>query len=336
MFLANLADRFSPLTAHTSNIRQLMALHWPTFFTRLGSAIVFAAVMISGLLWNEWGFAALAALIQFLCLRDYFRLMKKIHQSRSDRLVYWLSQLSGLLLLIAVQLSIAKASPSLGIGWQGKSGHPPGTLAVNIYQDVRPALLSSYRVTYWPLILFLPALIFLVAGLSENRSLMQAQTAFSGLMYIVLPCILLLALYQLAWHLPLVLVLCIWMNDTMAYLVGSFIGRTPFSKISPKKTWEGTAGGAILTITGAAITAWLIPHQSIPMYTGIALCAAITGTAGDLLESKLKRIAGVKDSGTMMPGHGGALDRFDSLLIATPFAFAYAYLLIEVLPIKIF
>jgi phosphatidate cytidylyltransferase len=128
------------------------------------------------------------------------------------------------------------------------------------------------------------------------------------------------------WAWPLFLVLCIWTNDTMAYLVGSFIGRTPFSPISPKKTWEGTAGGAILTVAGAALWAYFSERFLMRDVVAVALCAAIAGTAGDLLESKLKRLAGVKDSGTLMPGHGGALDRFDSLLVATPFAFCYLYL----------
>src|SRR5690606_30724757 len=136
--------------------------------------------------------------------------------------------------------------------------------------------------------------------------------------------VMLLYLRHLSLCIPLALVLMIWMNDTMAYLVGSFIGKTPFSKISPKKTWEGTGGGVLLTLIGAVIWGYYSPYYQMTDWIMLALCACIGGTAGDLLESKLKRLADVKDSGTMMPGHGGALDRFDSLLIATPFAFAYA------------
>lgn len=297
-----------------------MALHWPTFFTRLGSAIVFAAVMMAGLLWNEWSFAALAAIIQALCIRDYFRLMEKIQQSPKGVAVYGTTQLAAGILLCAVQLSA-----------HGQAASELRQAAVELYRDARPAANLGYHTSYWPALLFLPALIFLVAGLSAKRTLAQAHTAFGALLYISLPCILLLPLYRMAPYLPLVLILCIWMNDTMAYLVGSVIGRTPFSVISPKKTWEGTVGGAVLTLTGAGVAAWRIPGQSVILYLAIALCAAIAGTAGDLLESKLKRTAGVKDSGTMMPGHGGALDRFDSLLIASPFAFSCAYLLHNVI-----
>jgi len=127
---------------------------------------------------------------------------------------------------------------------------------------------------------------------------------------------------------PCLIIFSIWINDTMAYIVGSLIGKTPLSKISPQKTWEGTMGGVILAIvvsficlqiiySGLKVEAW-----KIVMITAIA---AITGTFGDLFESKLKRMANVKDSGTLMPGHGGFLDRFDSLLFAIPFVWLYVY-----------
>ncbi|NDF99277.1 MAG: phosphatidate cytidylyltransferase, partial [Chitinophagia bacterium] len=117
--------------------------------------------------------------------------------------------------------------------------------------------------------------------------------------------------------LPLFVLACMWINDTMAYLVGSFIGRTPLSAISPKKTWEGTIGGVVLTVL---IAAFLLPRilgegsvagspSVLDDYDGyiMAFLAAVFGTAGDLFESKLKRMAGVKDSGRILPGHGGWL-----------------------------
>ena len=112
----------------------------------------------------------------------------------------------------------------------------------------------------------------------------------------------------------------------MAYIVGSKIGRTPLSKISPKKTWEGTAGGAVLCIIIIAILGATIPAArqiDVKHWVIIAAICAVFGTLGDLLESKLKRLAKVKDSGSFMPGHGGFLDRFDSLLLATVFVWLY-------------
>lgn len=131
---------------------------------------------------------------------------------------------------------------------------------------------------------------------------------------------------------PCVIIGAIWINDTMAYLVGSIFGKTPLSSISPKKTWEGTLGGIVLCI---ALVVWIthslemtigLPNQH---WAAIGAICAIAGTAGDLLESKLKRMANVKDSGSLMPGHGGFLDRFDSLLVAIPFVWLYLQLFVR-------
>lgn len=167
--------------------------------------------------------------------------------------------------------------------------------------------------------------------------------SFLSLLYIVLP-ILLLADMAVQFQVfssrqqgvsyatlfsplfPCAVIFSIWINDTMAYIVGSMIGKTPFSKISPKKTWEGTGGGALLCVVVIAALSRLIPAAreiSLQHWIAVAALAAVFGTLGDLLESKLKRMAGVKDSGRIMPGHGGFLDRFDSLLIATPFVWLY-------------
>jgi phosphatidate cytidylyltransferase len=163
-----------------------------------------------------------------------------------------------------------------------------------------------------------------------------------GLIYITLPCILMVFLsmkiiisgeiaitgffYPFSYLIPCGIIFSIWINDTMAYLVGSFIGKTPLTKISPKKTWEGTAGGALLCVVTIAVLGYYVPIAkviSVQHWAIIAAICAIFGTLGDLLESKLKRMADVKDSGSFMPGHGGFLDRFDSLLIAVPAVWLY-------------
>ncbi|MDR3679012.1 MAG: phosphatidate cytidylyltransferase [Flavipsychrobacter sp.] len=270
-----------------------MALNLPTFYKRTGSAIVFSIVMLGGMLWNVYAFFVLAIAIQVLCLRDYFRLIKKI-----DKETYrhkWLpvmTQAAGLLLLLLVFMSYN---------------------------------FGGATVAYWPALLCVPMLIILATALSKKNSFMEGLQALGGMLYILLPVSLLLFMRMTSLAIPLALVLMIWVNDTMAYLVGSFIGKRPFSPISPNKTWEGTAGGALLTIGAAALWGHYAPWYHMTDWMALAFCAAVAGTAGDLLESKLKRIAKVKDSGTLMPGHGGALDRFDSLLVAAPFAFVYVY-----------
>jgi len=129
---------------------------------------------------------------------------------------------------------------------------------------------------------------------------------------------------------PIAIIFSIWINDTMAYIVGSLIGKTPFSKISPKKTWEGTGGGAVLCVIVIALLGAFIPAAqtvSPKDWIIIAVLCAVCGTLGDLFESKLKRMAHVKDSGSFMPGHGGFLDRFDSLLLAAPAVWIYLKLM---------
>ncbi len=128
---------------------------------------------------------------------------------------------------------------------------------------------------------------------------------------------------------PCGIIFSIWINDTMAYIVGSFIGKTPLTKISPKKTWEGTIGGALLCIITISLIGKAMGFYTPQNWIIIASCCAIFGTIGDLLESKLKRMAKVKDSGSIMPGHGGFLDRFDSLLVTTPFVALYYFLVMN-------
>jgi phosphatidate cytidylyltransferase len=147
-----------------------------------------------------------------------------------------------------------------------------------------------------------------------------------GIIYLSFPFAALRDLYKHStdfftgpnWVLPMLIIASIWVNDTMAYFVGSLFGKTPLSPISPKKTWEGTIGGAVLAVLVIGIGGQFIWNFPINTLVFIAATAAIAGTLGDLLESKIKRMANVKDSGNIMPGHGGFLDRFDSLLLAAP------------------
>ena len=120
----------------------------------------------------------------------------------------------------------------------------------------------------------------------------------------------------------------VWLDDTGAYLVGSLIGKHKlFERISPKKSWEGSIGGGVVAIGVSFILAHYFPFMSMIEWAGLALAVVIFGTWGDLTESLLKRQLHVKDSGTILPGHGGMLDRFDSSLMAIPAAVVYLYAL---------
>jgi phosphatidate cytidylyltransferase len=208
-------------------------------------------------------------------------------------------------------------------------------------------VINAFRISevgFWMLV---------VGGIAINIDTLLARKgkliahSLMGLLYISLTLGLFISLGKLEfsnlgnrseWReygviLPCFTIVCMWVNDTMAYIVGSLIGKTPFSTISPKKTWEGTIGGIIFCsiIVGLAafsIDGYFVFNQSPSSWCFLAAIAAIFGTLGDLFESKLKRLAGVKDSGQMMPGHGGFLDRFDSLLLATPFVWLYVWLFV--------
>ena len=128
--------------------------------------------------------------------------------------------------------------------------------------------------------------------------------------------------------LPLSVFIFLWTNDTGAYCIGSLIGKHRlFERISPKKSWEGSIGGGVVAIGVSFILAHYFPFMSMMEWAGLALVVVIFGTWGDLTESLLKRQLHVKDSGNILPGHGGMLDRFDSSLMAIPAAVVYLYAL---------
>ncbi|MGI8580677.1 MAG: phosphatidate cytidylyltransferase [Chitinophagaceae bacterium] len=220
-----------------------MAFNLQTFKTRTLTAIVFAIVMVTGLLLNQWSFIILFAVIHFGCWWEFIKILKKINP---EKFRYYL---------------------------------PLGLLYISL-----------------PIFLMFYLRFALLIHVTDNYSK-------------IIPCMIIFS---------------IWINDTMAYIVGSLIGKTPFSKISAKKTWEGTIGGVILCVAAMALISWWLNFNVI-VFTVIAAICAVFGTLGDLLESKLKRLAQIKDSGNILPGHGGFLDRFDSLLIATPFVWLYLY-----------
>ena len=133
--------------------------------------------------------------------------------------------------------------------------------------------------------------------------------------------------------LPLSVFVCLWLNDMGAYCVGSLLGRHKlFPRISPGKSWEGSIGGGLLVVALAWAYGWYENQQGIALlnewqWAGLGLVIVVFGTWGDLVESLFKRTLGIKDSGNILPGHGGMLDRFDSSLLAIPAAVIYLYTL---------
>lgn len=286
-----------------------MAFNLQTFKTRALTAVIFVLVMLTGLLWNQWSFLLLFTLIHFGCWVEYQKLVGLIDPDYAEIHPlhrYGIMLIGFGILLWNTDLSFAIAGFSLAvIGWS----------------------------LFW-----IGMIAFVLSELLLAKKLNPKLWAhsFLGLIYISLSWGLMMRLYgnlnssvitSYAWMLPVWVIASIWINDTMAYIVGSFIGKTPLSPISPKKTWEGTVGGTILAV--CAVTALGVYAFDFPLKAllAVSVTAAITGTLGDLFESKLKRLAGVKDSGSFMPGHGGFLDRFDSLLFAVTAVWVVLFLL---------
>lgn len=175
----------------------------------------------------------------------------------------------------------------------------------------------------------------LIALFSKNYSFEKiAVNCWTAMFFVALPCTLMMGIYRepefmLGGKYLLIILFClIWINDIFAYLTGMAIGKHKlFERISPKKTIEGSLGGLVMTI----LTAFLVNHYWLHMMSdwkmmGMALIVVVFGSLGDLCESMMKRQAGVKDSGNVIPGHGGILDRFDATFLAVPFVYCYLML----------
>jgi phosphatidate cytidylyltransferase len=181
------------------------------------------------------------------------------------------------------------------------------------------------------LLLIIPTVLVSELWHRSETPIANVATTFAALLYVALPMTLLLFIPQLLsgkWEATTVLcyIALIWVNDVFAYLVGVAIGRHRMcERISPKKSWEGFIGGVVAAIGFAALFGYLL-GGNIAVWAGLGAIIAVTGVAGDFVESLFKRSAGVKDSGAIMPGHGGILDRFDALLISAPFAMLYLLL----------
>jgi phosphatidate cytidylyltransferase len=249
--------------------------------------------MLSCLLWNEWSFIALFLFVAIVALKEFASIVEKIlgtQFSRNEKMNFYFIGIATFLTIV--------------------------TLPINTGENAVSSLLKPCLFYFSGISLGSAALFFLFKKNKESIYLL------TGVGYISMSLGLLVQLRFMNMLLPLSLIVLIWTNDTMAYLVGSFIGKTKMApSISPKKTIEGTLGGIFFCMLFAALWGHFSNTFSISLWITFGLIASAIGTLGDLVESKLKRLADVKDSGMIMPGHGGALDRFDSLLLAAPFAY---------------
>ncbi len=284
-----------------------MAFHWQTFKTRALTAIIFVVIMLAGLLWNPWSFFLLFSIVHFGAWFEYQKLVRLINNDYEA-------------------ISFFHRYGIMLAGWCLLLFFTNGALQLfGVHFTTVGLWLGLFLMVFIPTILLIR---------KEPLFIKNLGYSFFGLLYISLSLSLMVDLRNrwtegndsLNLVIPLLIIFTIWISDTMAYIVGSLIGKTPLSSISPKKTWEGTIGGILLAVIVMCSIAYFTGKLSLLDTALIATLASIAGTYGDLFESKLKRLAGVKDSGQIMPGHGGFLDRFDSLFFASIICWFYVAL----------
>lgn len=284
-----------------------MAFDKKTFSVRAGSAILFVGVMLTAIIYNSWSFLILFALVQFMALREYTFLLEHIYKReflRKDKFAFIIAGFCAYAFLALLPLKECAFNYSL--------------------------LEMPYLFYFLGILLGMGLMLFI----SKDK---KAKVLLTGIGYIAIPLALLYHLRLQSLMIPLFLIFTIWINDTMAYLGGSFFGKIPLApSISPKKTREGTGIGILVALLFAFVWSTQFPQYRLVDYMVLALIGSVIGTIGDLVESQIKRWAGVKDSGQIMPGHGGAMDRFDSLIFAASFAFIYAFFFMDCQPWELF
>ena len=272
------------------------------FLQRAITGILFVGVLVGCILYDPWTFSALFVVISALTIREFGHLINQVEGVSINKNI---TMLAGVYLYMAVMAFCTNLSGSK---------------------------------IFLPYLLLIMYLMISELYLKKENPVMNWAYSMLSQLYIALPFAM---LNVLSFHtspmdtsvsynpiLPLSVFVFIWLSDTGAYCVGSLIGRHRlFERISPKKSWEGSIGGGIVAIGSSFIFAHYFPIMNMAEWAGLALIVVIFGTWGDLTESLLKRQLHIKDSGAILPGHGGMLDRFDSALMAIPAAVVYRYAL---------
>ena len=269
------------------------------------SGLVLVAVFVGAVLGSQWSFGALLLLILVGGQTEFYKLARETGLSPQR----WMGLAVGVLLFALNFIVFRQFSRS-------------------VTDEAGGAVL--YLLLYIGLLL--PTLFVCELFRRSATPLANLGATLLGVLYVAVPLSLLLYVPVLAgdgvWRPETVLcyIFIIWANDVFAYLVGMTFGRHRLcERLSPKKSWEGFFGGlAGAVATGLAAADALDANYWV--WGGLALVASLSGVAGDLVESMFKREAGVKDSGQVIPGHGGVLDRFDALLLSAPYVFLYLLL----------
>ena len=269
-------------------------------WVRTMSGAILAVVMLGAIAWSQWSFGLLLAALLAVGMTEFYSLAEE-QGNKPQRVV---GLVAGLVLFA---LNFAFVSDD-----------------IEILGSARQAFACGMAF----LLLLLPAMFICELYRRRENPAANIGITFMGVVYVALP-------FSLMCYIPIIgsetwspwvmlfYVFIIWANDVFAYLVGMSIGKHRLcERLSPKKSWEGFFGGIIGAVAMGLVAAY-VQDGNYWVWAGLALVAAVTGVLGDLVESMFKRAAGVKDSGNLIPGHGGVLDRFDAMLLSAPFVFVY-------------
>jgi phosphatidate cytidylyltransferase len=272
--------------------------------TRSITGILYVAIVVGAILGGAWWFGALTTLFALLAVNEFNRITNKNFVSNTTSLFD---------IIGAVCANVAVVS----------------FMNNNLWDDNGVTVVCA--LIYF---LYMIARFIIQLYVQDGNPLSHLAHSILGQAYIVLPMVLLNIIYAIAGrYMVLSLFILIWLSDTGAFCVGSLLGKHKlFERISPHKSWEGFFGGFVFCLAAAAALFFIFGQPTVAGLTlsqmiGLGAVVCIFGTWGDLVESLMKRALQVKDSGNLLPGHGGILDRIDSLLIATPAMLLYLLLI---------
>lgn len=284
--------------------------------TRALTGVVFVAVLVGCIVSHPYAFALLFALISALTTWEFGTIVNNNADLQVNRFITSVSSAYLFIALLSYNVNLMDATVFI-----------PYIISIMYLMISELYFDRKNNIQNWAFALMSQMYIALPFALLNTMSFinMPESCFMSQLVYYY-------------WY-PLALFIFLWSNDTGAYCFGSLLGKHRlFPRISPKKSWEGSIGGAIVAIGASQIIATYIPFcaglqevNSRLVWCGFALVVVVFGTWGDLVESLLKRRLGIKDSGNIIPGHGGMLDRFDSSLMAIPAVVIYIYTVVQYL-----
>lgn len=262
--------------------------------TRSLTAVFFVIVMVGSTLLGQNVFSALLLIITLLSINEFITIVSDDEKQPA----HWPTVIAG------------------GILYSFFAANAMGLITAEGLLAIIPFIFLLFIIELWR---------------NKKNPFTNIALSLAAIIYIALPLGLMMYFFDPVSlsgpkHYGIVLgfLLILWLNDSGAYFTGSLIGKHKlFERISPGKTWEGSMGGALFALLTAWGLSFIFTQLDQVQWLVLAVIIVITGTLGDLVESMLKRSLGIKDSGTVLPGHGGMLDRFDAVLLSAPFVFVY-------------